>query len=54
LESNVPNEQAAGARARVDDLLSALRRNTQGLAPDADSALTFRLNNDPADTLELG
>jgi hypothetical protein len=47
VEPDTPPEQLAGARARrakarVDELLEALRRQTQRLEPEADSALTFR------------
>ncbi len=45
MELNIPVEQSADqlerARARVDQLISALRLGTDRLASDADSALIF-------------
>jgi hypothetical protein len=41
MQSDIPAEQLARAQARVDQLLEALRRETQRLPPDAESALTF-------------
>ena len=38
----MPADQLERAQTRVDQLLEALRRQTEWLAPDADSALTFR------------
>jgi hypothetical protein len=42
MKTDIPADQMEGARARVDQLLEALRRETERLGPDADSALTFR------------
>jgi len=47
LESNIPIDQLEGAqfegaRARVSQLLDALRGDTDRLTPDVESALTFR------------
>ena len=41
MKSDIPPDQLEPARARVEQLLEALRRETQRLAPDAESALTF-------------
>jgi formate dehydrogenase assembly factor FdhD len=41
VKSDIPADQLEPAQARVDQLLEALRRETQRLAPDAESALTF-------------
>jgi hypothetical protein len=41
MKSDIPADQLERAQARVDQLLEALRRETQRLAPTADSALTF-------------
>ncbi|MGA2882425.1 MAG: hypothetical protein ABSG13_26015 [Bryobacteraceae bacterium] len=42
MKSDIPADQLERAQARVDQLLEALRRKTERLSPDADSALTFR------------
>ena len=42
MKPDIPAEQLAGAQARVSQLLDALRRETEHLRPEADSALTFR------------
>jgi hypothetical protein len=42
VKSDIPADQLGAARARVDQFLDALRRETERLPPDADSALTFR------------
>jgi hypothetical protein len=41
MKSDIPADQLERTQARVDQLLEALRRETQRLAPGADSALTF-------------
>jgi hypothetical protein len=41
VKSDIPADEIERAQTRVDQLLDALRRETQRLAPDADSALTF-------------
>ena len=41
MQSDIPADQLNRAQARVDQLLDALRGETQRLAPDAESALTF-------------
>jgi hypothetical protein len=41
MNSEIPAEQLERARARVDQLLEVLRRGTERLASDADSALAF-------------
>ena len=41
MKSDIPADQLEPAQARVDQLLEALRRETQRLALDAESALTF-------------
>ena len=41
MQTEIPADQKQRAQARVDQLLDALRRENQRLAPDADSALTF-------------
>ena len=41
MNSEIPVDQLERARARVDQLLEVLRRGTERLGPDADSALTF-------------
>jgi len=38
----IPIAELERARARVDQLLDALRGETARLAPDADSALSYR------------
>jgi hypothetical protein len=38
---DIPADRLERAQARVDQLLDALRRETQRLAPDVDSALVF-------------
>jgi hypothetical protein len=42
VKSDIPAHQLDRAQTRVAQLLEALRRETQRLPPDADSALTFR------------
>jgi hypothetical protein len=51
LEPDIPPDQPEGAQleraqARVDELLEALRRETARLSWDAESALTFRPDNE--------
>jgi hypothetical protein len=41
MKSDIPADQLEPAQARVDQLLEALRRETQRLTPDAESALAF-------------
>jgi hypothetical protein len=41
VKSDIPASELERAQARVDQLLEALRRQTERLSPDADSALTF-------------
>jgi len=41
VKSDIPESNLERAQARVDQLLDALRRQTERLPPDADSALTF-------------
>ena len=41
MNSEIPADQLERARARVDQLLEDLRRETERLGSDADSALTF-------------
>lgn len=42
MKSDIPPDQLERAQARVDPFLDALRRATERLPPDADSALIFR------------
>ncbi len=42
VKSDIPADQLGAAQARVDQFLDALRRETERLPADADSALTFR------------
>jgi hypothetical protein len=49
LEPDIPADQLSRAQARVGQLLDALRRETERLAPDADSALTFRPDPEQAE-----
>jgi hypothetical protein len=42
VEANIPSERLERAQARVSQLLDALRRDTERLTPDVESALTFR------------
>jgi hypothetical protein len=54
LEPNIPPARPEGAQleraqARVSQLLDALRRQTGRLAPEADSALIFRPDAEPAE-----
>lgn len=42
MQSDIPADQLDRAQARVDQLLEALRRQTQQLPSETDSALTFR------------
>lgn len=42
MKSDIPADQLERAQARVDQILDALRRETERLRPEADSALTFR------------
>jgi hypothetical protein len=41
MNSEIPADQLERARARVDQLLEVLRRGTERLESDADSALSF-------------
>jgi len=41
MKSDIPANQLERAQARVDQLLEALRRETERLAPVAESALVF-------------
>jgi hypothetical protein len=41
VKSDIPADQLERAQARVDQLLDSLRRETERLPPDADSALAF-------------
>jgi hypothetical protein len=41
VKSDIPADELERARARVDQLLEALRRETERLGSDADSALSF-------------
>ena len=41
MNSEIPADQLERARARVDQLLEVLRRVTEQLGSDADSALTY-------------
>jgi hypothetical protein len=41
MKSDLPADPMERAQIRVDPLLDALRRQTDLLAPDAESALTF-------------
>ena len=41
MKSDIPADELERALARVDQLLEALRRETERLGPEADSALTF-------------
>jgi len=47
LRSEIPSDELDRAQARVDQLLEALRRETERLGPDADSALTFQPDEAP-------
>jgi len=47
VKTDIPADELQRAQARVDPLLEALRRETGRLAPDADSALTFRPDEAP-------
>jgi hypothetical protein len=42
MNSEIPADQLERARARVDQLLEVLRRGTERLESDADSALSYR------------
>jgi hypothetical protein len=42
MASDIPADQLERAQARVRELLDALRRETQRLPSDADSALSFQ------------
>jgi hypothetical protein len=44
MNSDIPADQLERARARVDQLLEVLRRETDRLRSDADSALAFSPN----------
>jgi hypothetical protein len=48
VEPNIPPERV-NPNLGVDQLLEALRRDTERLAPDAGSALTFRPDPEPAE-----
>jgi hypothetical protein len=41
MKREIPAEQLERAQARVDQLLDALRLESERLGPDAESALTF-------------
>jgi hypothetical protein len=41
MKSGIPADQMERAQARVDQFLEALRRETERLAPTAESALTY-------------
>jgi hypothetical protein len=41
MQSEIPADQLTRAQARVDQLLEVLRRETQRLPSETDSALTF-------------
>ena len=41
MQSDIPADQLTRAQARVDQLLEVLRRGTQRLPSETDSALTF-------------
>jgi hypothetical protein len=42
VKSDIPADQLERAQARVNQLLEALRRETERLAPVAESALTYQ------------
>jgi hypothetical protein len=42
VKSDIPADKFGVAQARVDQFLDALRRETERLPPDADSALTYQ------------
>jgi hypothetical protein len=42
VKSDIPADQLERAQARVDQLLDALRSESERLSSDAESALTFR------------
>jgi len=44
VKSDIPADQLEPAQARVDQLLNALRRETERLGPLAESALGFSLD----------
>jgi len=46
MKSDIPADQLERAQSRVDQLLEALRRQTERLASDSDSALTYRPDAD--------
>jgi hypothetical protein len=41
VKTDIPADQLERAQARVEQLLDALRRETERLTPDVESALTF-------------
>ena len=49
MEHDIPADQLARAQARVNQLLDALRRQTERLAPEADSALVFLPDREPGE-----
>jgi hypothetical protein len=49
VEHDIPADQLARAQARVNQLLDALRRQTERLAPEADSALVFLPDREPGE-----
>jgi hypothetical protein len=42
VKSDIPADQLARTQARADQLLDALRSQTQRLAPEAESALIYQ------------
>lgn len=44
VKTDIPADPLQPAQARVDQLLEALRRETERLTPDVESALTFNAN----------
>jgi hypothetical protein len=46
VKSDIPADQLERVQSRVNQLLDALRKNTERLASDSDSALTYRPDAD--------
>jgi hypothetical protein len=51
---DIPADHLEPARARVDQLLEALRRKTEQLGPQADSALSFSPEQGAPDETHAG
>jgi len=49
IPSGIPIDELERARARLDQLLDALRGETARLASDADSALVYRPDSEQAE-----